>query len=94
MNTASVTRNRSAPIGIFDSGIGGLTVAHAVSRLLPDEQLIYYGDTAHMPYGNKSPERVSRYAQAITEFLLMEEHCKAVVIACNTSIGCSLYLIT
>lgn len=42
------------PIGIFDSGIGGLTVAHAVSRLLPNEQLIYFGDTAHVPYGDKS----------------------------------------
>lgn len=73
------------PIGIFDSGIGGLTVANAVSKLLPAEQLIYFGDTAHMPYGDKSKELVSSYASRITEFLLHEKKCKAVIIACNTA---------
>ncbi|MFN8321540.1 MAG: glutamate racemase [Chitinophagales bacterium] len=73
------------PIGIFDSGIGGLTVANAVSKLLPNEQLIYFGDTAHLPYGDKSKELIRSYAIAITDFLLNEKNCKAVVIACNTA---------
>ena len=73
------------PIGIFDSGIGGLTVARAISRLLPEEQLIYFGDTAHMPYGDKSPQLIAHYADKITQFLLEEESCKAIVIACNTA---------
>ncbi len=73
------------PIGIFDSGIGGLTVANAVSKLLPSEQLIYFGDTAHLPYGDKSKELIRSYATAITDFLLQEKNCKAVVIACNTA---------
>lgn len=73
------------PIGIFDSGIGGLTVANAISRLLPNEQLIYFGDTAHMPYGDKSKELIRKYAARITDFLLQEKNCKTIVIACNTA---------
>ena len=73
------------PIGIFDSGIGGLTVANAISKLLPNEQLIYFGDTAHMPYGDKSNDLIRSYATTITDFLLDTQHCKAVVIACNTA---------
>lgn len=73
------------PIGIFDSGIGGLTVANAVSTLLPNEQLVYFGDTAHLPYGDKSKELVCLYAATITNFLLQQKKCKAVVIACNTA---------
>ena len=73
------------PIGRFDSGIGGLTVANAVSKLLPNEQLIYFGDTAHLPYGDKSKQLIRSYATAITDFLLNEKNCKAVVIACNTA---------
>jgi glutamate racemase len=80
-----VNKNPSAPIGVFDSGIGGLTVARAISDLLPQEQLIYFGDTAHMPYGNKSAQLVSGYALRICNFLLGEMQCKAVVIACNTA---------
>jgi glutamate racemase len=80
-----VNKNPAAPVGVFDSGIGGLTVARAISGLLPEEQLIYFGDTAHMPYGNKSPQLVSRYALRISGFLLSEMQCKAVVIACNTA---------
>jgi glutamate racemase len=72
-------------IGIFDSGIGGLTVANAVSKLLPNEQLIYFGDTAHLPYGDKSRELIQSYAVHITDFLLNEQNCKAIVIACNTA---------
>lgn len=73
------------PIGVFDSGIGGLTVAHAISVMLPNEQLIYFGDTAHMPYGDKSAELIQKYSIRITDFLLREKNCKAIVIACNTA---------
>lgn len=73
-----------APIGVFDSGIGGLTVVREILRQLPDEDVIYFGDTARVPYGPKSPETVRRYAREITAFL-QGEGVKAVVIACNTA---------
>ena len=73
------------PIGIFDSGIGGLTVAHAISKLMPDEQIVYFGDTAHLPYGDKSPELIHSFVQDISQFLIQKEQCKSVVIACNTA---------
>jgi glutamate racemase len=73
------------PIGIFDSGIGGLTVASAIKRALPNESIVYYGDTAHLPYGDKSKELIAQYAVSITDFLLKEKNCKAIVIACNTA---------
>lgn len=72
------------PIGIFDSGIGGLTVAAAIHKLLPNERIVYFGDTAHLPYGDKSAKAIRGYSQKITEFLL-EKHCKMVVMACNTA---------
>jgi len=72
------------PIGIFDSGIGGLTVAKAISTLLPNEQIIYFGDTAHFPYGDKSEESIKKYSKGISEFLL-KHNCKSIVIACNTA---------
>ena len=74
----------SAPIGIFDSGIGGLTVARAIYERLPQESTIYFGDTARVPYGPKSPETVRRYSLEILHWLL-SQGVKAVVIACNTS---------
>jgi len=74
----------SGPIGIFDSGIGGMTVAQAIRKALPNERFIYFGDTAHLPYGDKSPESIRHYAARITHFLL-ENKCKAIVIACNTA---------
>lgn len=77
--------NKNAPIGIFDSGIGGLTVAKAIRTLLPNEEIIYFGDTAHMPYGDKSQELIQHYATKITHFLIEKHHCKAIVIACNTA---------
>lgn len=73
----------SAPIGIFDSGIGGLTVVKAVRNALPDENIIYFGDTARVPYGIKSEETVRSYALEITKFLL-ERNVKMILIACNT----------
>jgi glutamate racemase len=77
--------SNNRPIGVFDSGIGGLTVAAAIQRLLPNESLVYYGDTAHLPYGEKSKELIAKYAVDITRFLLEEKNCKAIVIACNTA---------
>ena len=72
------------PIGIFDSGIGGLTVANAIRSVLPNESLIYFGDTAHMPYGDKSEEAIKYFSLKIGKFL-QEQGCKAIVIACNTA---------
>jgi glutamate racemase len=74
----------SAPIGVFDSGLGGLTVAHAIMRQLPAESLIYFGDTARVPYGPKSPDTVRRYSREISAFLI-EQGVKAIVVACNTA---------
>ena len=73
-----------APLGVFDSGIGGLTVARALFERLPRESVIYFGDTARVPYGPKSPETVRRYSAEILAFLL-QRGVKAVVVACNTS---------
>jgi glutamate racemase len=73
-----------APIGVFDSGIGGLTVAHEIMRQLPRESVIYFGDTARVPYGPKSPETVRRYSREIAGFLA-GEGVKGIVIACNTA---------
>jgi glutamate racemase len=78
--------NESAdrPIGVFDSGVGGLTVANAIRQMLPNERLIYFGDTAHLPYGDKSRETIMAYSARITQFLL-EQQCKVIVVACNTA---------
>lgn len=76
-------------IGIFDSGIGGLTVANAVFSLLPNEQVIYVGDTARIPYGNKTQADIINYSFEIIDFLLSKE-CKAIVIACNTASAAAL----
>ena len=74
----------SAPIGIFDSGIGGLTVTHSIFERLPNESTIYFGDTARVPYGPKSPDTVRRYSLEILHWLL-GQGVKLVVVACNTS---------
>ncbi len=73
-----------APIGVFDSGLGGLTVLRALRKRLPNESLIYVGDTARVPYGPKSPDTVRRYAQEIAQWLVAEG-VKAIVVACNTA---------
>ncbi|MFN2432009.1 MAG: glutamate racemase [Gemmatimonadota bacterium] len=75
---------RDAPIGVFDSGIGGLTVARALMGRLPAEHLVYFGDTARVPYGPKSPETVRRFARENVD-LLTREGVKMVVVACNTA---------
>ena len=72
------------PIGLFDSGVGGLTVLEAVARRMPYEDLLYLGDTARLPYGTKSRETVRRYARRAIGFLL-DQNVKAVVVACNTA---------
>lgn len=72
-------------IGIFDSGIGGLTVANAISKRLAKESLVYFGDTAHLPYGDKSEELIKTFSLNIADFLIENRDCKAVVIACNTA---------
>ncbi len=72
------------PIGIFDSGVGGLTVAHAIKQILPGESIIYFGDTAHLPYGDKSADAIRYYSRRITEFLL-EHGSKVVLVACNSA---------
>lgn len=76
-------KNKTAPIGIFDSGIGGLTVAKAVMKALPTEDIIYFGDTARVPYGIKSEKVIRSYALEITKFLL-KKGVKMILIACNT----------
>ncbi len=75
---------RSDPVGVFDSGIGGLTVVNEIIRQLPNESLIYFGDTARVPYGPKSPDTVRRYSREIAHFL-RGEGVKAIVVACNTA---------
>lgn len=77
------------PIGVFDSGIGGLTVVAALRRLLPHEHIIYLGDTARVPYGGKSQETVTRYSHEISS-LLFTEHAKMIVVACNTASALAL----
>lgn len=74
----------SQPIGIFDSGIGGLTVAHAIKERMPNESLVYFGDTAHLPYGDKSEAAIQAYSIKITDVLL-KAGCKVIVIACNSA---------
>lgn len=74
----------NAPIGVFDSGIGGLTVAREIMRQMPDERIVYFGDTARLPYGSKSKTTVIRYSRQIIRFLKTQQ-VKAIVIACNTA---------
>lgn len=80
------------PIGIFDSGIGGLTVAYAINKLLPKENLIYFGDTAHFPYGDKSTAAIQSYAVKITDVLLKHQ-CKVILIACNSASSAAYQLV-
>lgn len=81
--------NHTAPIGVFDSGIGGLTVAREIMRQLPEENVVYFGDTARVPYGSKSKNNIIRYSEQIVRFL-MTKQVKAIVIACNTASALAL----
>lgn len=76
--------NKNAPIGVFDSGVGGLTVVKELMHQIPNERIVYFGDTARVPYGSKSGETVTRYARQIVRFLQQQE-VKAIVVACNTA---------
>src|SRR5258708_7869539 len=82
-----------APIGIFDSGIGGLTVAHAIRTKLPHESIVYFGDTAHLPYGDKSEASIQAYSVKIADVLL-KKGCKVIVIACNYASSAAYDLLT
>ena len=84
MRQDSATMTKRHPIGVFDSGVGGLTVVRALRRALPGEDIIYLGDTARVPYGNKSPRTVEKYSLACQRFLL-DRDVKLVLIACNTA---------
>lgn len=76
--------DRNAPIGVFDSGVGGLTVAKEIMHQIPDERIIYFGDTARVPYGSKSKETVTKFSRQIVRFL-QSQGVKAIVAACNTA---------
>src|SRR4030043_750715 len=78
------TPERSQPIGIFDSGLGGLTVVREFFRILPNEELIYFGDTGRTPYGPRSKDIIIQFSRQDAHFLV-EEHVKMIVVACNTA---------
>src|SRR5688572_6958059 len=88
----SIYEKQQKPIGIFDSGIGGLTVAHAIKNVLPQENMIYFGDTAHLPYGDKSEAAIQAYSIKIADILL-KKGCKVIVIACNSASSASYELL-
>lgn len=92
-NQQEVTAGTAKPIGVFDSGIGGLTVVAALRSLLPNESIFYLGDTARVPYGGKSPATVQRYSLEIASMLL-DENAKTVVVACNTASALALPQLT
>ena len=77
-------KNNNAPIGLFDSGVGGLTVLKCLKEILPEENYVYYGDTVHMPYGDKSKSQLLEYSENILKYF-ETRGCKAVVMACNTT---------
>lgn len=79
----------NSPIGVFDSGVGGLTVAREIMRQLPNERIVYFGDTARVPYGSKSKETVTKFSRQIVRFLQTQQ-VKAIVVACNTASACAL----
>lgn len=81
--------SKTAPVGVFDSGVGGLTVAREISRQLPEENIVYFGDTARVPYGSKSQNTIIRFSEQIIRFLKTKQ-VKAIVIACNTASALAL----
>lgn len=85
----SINSKNDAPIGVFDSGVGGLTVVREIMRQLPNENLVYFGDTARVPYGSKSKETIIHFSQQIVHFLQTKK-VKAIVIACNTASALAL----
>jgi glutamate racemase len=79
----------TSPIGIFDSGVGGISVLRAIREQMPEESVIYFGDQGHIPYGPRSMEQIRSFSEAITKFLL-EQHAKIIVVACNTASAAAL----
>ena len=89
MPAAPKNPNINKPIGVFDSGLGGLTVLKALKKRLPKESFIYFGDTGHLPYGSKSREGVIHYSLKVAEFLMAQD-IKMLVVACNTASAVAL----
>lgn len=87
-----VSMEKHQPIGIFDSGMGGLTVANAVKKTLPNERLVYFGDSAHLPYGDKSAATIQAYSVKICDVLL-QQGCKVILIACNSASAAAYELV-
>lgn len=85
----NLNNRKTAPVGVFDSGVGGLTVAREIMRQLPNENLVYFGDTARVPYGSKSKDNIIRFSRQIIRFLSTKD-VKAIVIACNTASALAL----
>ena len=83
-SSMEIANLKNLPIGVFDSGVGGLTVAREIMRQIPNERIVYFGDTARVPYGSKSKETVTKYSRQIVRFL-ETQNVKAIVIACNTA---------
>jgi len=75
---------KEAPLGVFDSGVGGLTVVREILKQIPSESILYYADTAHVPYGSRDPQELKGFARKITSYLV-DQGCKMIIIACNTS---------
>lgn len=88
-NEVSMERKKEAPVGVFDSGVGGLTVVREIIRQLPEENIVYFGDTARVPYGSKSQKTIIRFSEQIIRFLEARQ-VKAIVIACNTASALAL----
>lgn len=84
--------DRNSPIGVFDSGVGGLTVVREIMRQMPEERLVYFGDTARVPYGTKSKDTIVRYTRQNIRFLMTQD-VKAIVIACNTATAFALEIV-
>ena len=84
LNKNTIKGQSSRPIGVFDSGLGGLSILKALKEKLPNELFVYYGDTAHLPYGDKSENTLKEYVSSIISFLDSQD-CKLIVVACNSA---------
>lgn len=85
----NMSSNKVSPIGIFDSGVGGISVLHAIREQMPEESIIYFGDQGHVPYGSRSMEQIQNFSEEITRFLL-GQGAKIIVVACNTASAAAL----
>jgi glutamate racemase len=85
-----LSNKKGDPLGVFDSGVGGLSVLRAIHQLLPEESLVYFGDQGHVPYGPRPMDEVRRFAEEITRFML-DKNAKLIVVACNTASAAALH---